>query len=290
MVGVVEYIKSKVAWAESVADPRTKDWFLMDSPVPSYSLVMLYLMVVWWGPRYMADRKPFDLKYIMMAYNLALVVLSAYMFKEFFVTTILNPNFNSVCQAVDYSEDPMALRLAAVCWWFFFSKVIELLDTVIFILRKKNSQITFLHVYHHSTMVLLWWIGVRWVAGGNSYSSGMVNCLIHTLMYSYYFLSALGPSVQPFLWWKKYLTSLQLLQFFGIMIHSFVTLYLDCGFPDPYVYALIGYLISHIILFSNFYRKSYGNKDKKKKSGDATSEQEQAGGRRYNLRQRSGKN
>ena len=29
-------------------------------------------------------------------------------------------------------------------------------------------------------------------------------------MYSYYALAALGPRLQPFLWWKKYLTQLQL--------------------------------------------------------------------------------
>ena len=54
----------------------------MQSPVQPYSLVMVYLLVVWWGPKYMADRIPFELKYLMMASNLSLVVLSVYMFKE----------------------------------------------------------------------------------------------------------------------------------------------------------------------------------------------------------------
>ena len=40
------------------------------------------------------------------------------------------------------------------------------MDTFFFILRKKNNQISFLHVYHHATMFPLWWIGVKWVAGG----------------------------------------------------------------------------------------------------------------------------
>lgn len=37
---------------------------------------------------------------------------------------------------------------------------------VFFILRKKNSQLTFLHVYHHGTMIFNWWAGVKFVAGG----------------------------------------------------------------------------------------------------------------------------
>ena len=38
----------------------------------------------------------------------------------------------------------------------------------------------------------------------------MLNSFIHTIMYSYYGLSALGPAVQKHLWWKKYLTQMQL--------------------------------------------------------------------------------
>ena len=35
-----------------------------------------------------------------------------------------------------------------------------------FILRKKFNQVSFLHVYHHCTMLLNWWMGVKYVAGG----------------------------------------------------------------------------------------------------------------------------
>jgi len=39
---------------------------------------------------------------------------------------------------------------------------------------------------------------------------GIINSFIHTVMYSYYFLSALGPHMQKYLWWKKYLTRMQI--------------------------------------------------------------------------------
>ena len=38
----------------------------------------------------------------------------------------------------------------------------------------------------------------------------MANSFIHVLMYTYYGLSALGPHIAKYLWWKKYLTILQL--------------------------------------------------------------------------------
>lgn len=61
---------------------------------------------------------------------------------------------------------PFFLQIAAALWWYFVSKGVEYLDTVFFILRKKNNQVSFLHVYHHCTMFTLWWIGIKWVAGG----------------------------------------------------------------------------------------------------------------------------
>ena len=50
------------------------------------------------------------------------------------------------------------LRIRANCGLFFWQ--------MFFLLRKKNNQVSFLHVYHHTTMVCLWWIGIKWVAGG----------------------------------------------------------------------------------------------------------------------------
>ena len=41
---------------------------------------------------------------------------------------------------------------------------------------------------------------------------GVLNTFVHTIMYSYFGLSALGPSVQKHLWWKKYVTKLQLVR------------------------------------------------------------------------------
>ena len=44
---------------------------------------------------------------------------------------------------------------------------------VFFILRKKNNQLTFLHIYHHGTMIFNWWAGVKYVAGGQCKWTGL---------------------------------------------------------------------------------------------------------------------
>ncbi|XP_012720286.2 ELOVL fatty acid elongase 8b [Fundulus heteroclitus] len=250
-------------WIVENGDKRTDPWLLVYSPVPVSLIFLGYLCVVWAGPGLMKHRQPVDLKVVLIVYNFAMVGLSAYMFHEFLVASWLS-RYSLLCQPVDYSTSPLAMRMARVCWWFFFSKVIELSDTLFFILRKKNSQLTFLHVYHHGTMIFNWWAGVKYVAGGQSFFIGLVNTFVHIIMYSYYGLAAIGPHMQKYLWWKRYLTSLQLVQFLLFLLHTGYNLFTECDFPDSMNVVVFGYCVTLIILFSNFYYQSYLHKKKQK--------------------------
>lgn len=40
----------------------------------------------------------------------------------------------------------------------------------------------------------------------------LLNCVVHVVMYTYYGLTAMGPNYQKYLWWKKYLTTIQLVR------------------------------------------------------------------------------
>lgn len=55
--------------------------------------------------------------------------------------------------------------MARAVWLYYMAKVIELLDTVFFVLRKKNSQVSFLHLYHHTLMPMCAFVGVKYFAG-----------------------------------------------------------------------------------------------------------------------------
>lgn len=67
----------------TVSDPRVSDWPLMDSPIPTILIVLLYLYgVVIFGPRMMANRKPYKLRGILMMYNAFQVVFSLGMLYE----------------------------------------------------------------------------------------------------------------------------------------------------------------------------------------------------------------
>ncbi|KAF8777493.1 Elongation of very long chain fatty acids like protein [Argiope bruennichi] len=81
-------------------------------------------------------------------------------------------------------------------------------------------------------------------------------------MYSYYCLAALGPGMRKYLWWKKYLTILQMVQFVIAFIHSMIPLFYDCGYHKGFAYAIMFHALLFMAMFMNFYRHAY-NKQKK---------------------------
>ena len=77
-----------------------------------------------------------------------------------------------------------APQVAQVLWWYFFSKAIELVDTVVMVLRKRERQITFLHVFHHATMLNIWWWVMMFIPGGlceYHHNCTPSPCLVHHL-------------------------------------------------------------------------------------------------------------
>lgn len=58
---------------------------------------------------------------------------------------------------------------------YFLAKISELLDTVFFVLRKKDRQITFLHLYHHTVMPMISWGATKYYPGGHGTFIGNFN-------------------------------------------------------------------------------------------------------------------
>jgi hypothetical protein len=161
------------------------------------------------------------------------------------------------CQPVDYSNSASANRMVHACWWYYFSKFTEFMDTIFFILRKKTSQVSTLHVIHHGCMPMSVWFGVKFTPGGHSTFFGLLNTFVHIVMYSYYLFAAMGPQFQRFLWWKKYLTTLQMVQFIAIMVHAFQLLFIDCNYPKAFVWWIGMHAVMFFFLFNEFYKSAY---------------------------------
>ncbi|XP_013872855.1 very long chain fatty acid elongase 5 [Austrofundulus limnaeus] len=235
-------------------DKRVQGMLLLDNYPPTIALTVVYLLIVWMGPRYMKHRQPYSCRGLMVIYNLGITLLSFYMSFEL-VTTVWYGGYNFFCQNT-YSKPEVDKKVINVLWWYYFSKLLEFMDTFFFILRKNTHQVTFLHVYHHASMLNIWWFVMNWIPCGHSYFGASLNSFVHVVMYSYYGLSSV-PALRPYLWWKKYITQLQLIQFSMTICQTALAAIWPCGFPIGWLYFQISYMFSFIVLFSNFYIQTY---------------------------------
>uniref|UniRef100_A0A8D1TK30 Elongation of very long chain fatty acids protein 2 n=2 Tax=Sus scrofa TaxID=9823 RepID=A0A8D1TK30_PIG len=242
-------------------DSRVRGWFMLDSYLPTFVLTVLYLLSIWLGNRFMKSRPALSLRGLLTFYNLGITLLSAYMLAELILSS-WEGGYNLQCQDLT-SAGEADIRVARVLWWYYFSKLIEFLDTIFFVLRKKTSQITFLHVYHHASMFNIWWCVLNWIPCGQSFFGPTLNSFIHILMYSYYGLSVF-PSMHKYLWWKRYLTQAQLVQFVLTITHTLSAVVRPCGFPFGCLIFQSSYMLTLVILFLNFYVQTYRKKPMKK--------------------------
>ncbi|CAH1401326.1 unnamed protein product [Nezara viridula] len=131
---------------------------------------------------------------------------------------------------------------------------------VFLILMKK--QLSFLHLFHHSSMVFSIWVTTSFFREQIGIFFGFMNTLVHAVMYCYYFLSSFGPVAQKYLSWKKHLTSLQMAQFIVSLAVLVKMKFENCHVTQCF-WLLWGFnIICFLGFFCNFYIKAYGRKKK----------------------------
>lgn len=211
-------------------------------------------------PALMSRSKALDLTWCIRTYNLLMVLSNMYAF--FHGARILKFGMKCFgCEVIDHSDfSAQTLELLHYGWLFLMSRLVEWLDTIFFVLRKKQRQVTKLHVFHHSFVPLLCWTYLKFHPGYSVAFFPFVNSFVHTIMYTYYFLATFGPKVQSYLWWKKYLTSLQIAQFVLILV-QLLTIPLssneNCQYPKGFLYVAFAGAILFLWLFYTYYRETY---------------------------------
>lgn len=251
-------------WLKS-GDERTSRLPLMQAgPWKLILATCFYLYLIkWLLPRLMRHRAaPFELPWIIRAYNLAMVLANMYAF--YHGLRILD--FGRRCfgcrrGGVDQrNKSPGEMELLHYGYLFMLSRLVEWLDTIFFCLRKRERQITKLHVFHHSFVPTLSWFYLKFYPDVTMAFFPLVNTMVHTIMYFYYFLANFGPKMQAYLWWKKYLTSLQIAQFVAILIQlASVPLSGDpaCSYPRSFLLVAISGACLFLGLFYSYYRETY---------------------------------
>jgi len=178
-------------------------------------------------------------KPVLVLYNFVQVVINAYVAYAIFAA------MSGRVWGMDMADTP-AVRHGV--YLHYLCKYMDFLDTLIILLRKKSEQLSFLHLWHHSTIAIVWgWVVNTWPTEGSSavYAYGAwINSCVHVVMYFYYGLTAMGIR-PPF---KKLVTMVQLTQFASCIVHAFAALIFDVT-PIYYNGVQVLYHIGMLYLF-----------------------------------------
>lgn len=242
-------------WRE-IGDQRVHSNYPLMSggPIPIIAIVSIYVYFVRSaGPAWMKARDAYDLKWSIRLYNILMSLINLYIFYRVSVLTRYGLNYFG-CKQVGYEKADN--ELVDLAFLYFATKLVELLDTIFFILRKKYNQASNLHVFHHGFIAICVWIYFKIAPGGSSVLFPYLNVGVHSVMYSYYFLATF-PAMQKYLWWKRYLTSTQIIQFVLSMVHFSFQGLSSCEYPPAL--AVIGFFFNFVffVLFCDFYYHAY---------------------------------
>lgn len=247
---------------------------LVSVPIIYVPVIIYLFMVVCTSFRF--NSLPVKLFYqLKQLHNLILLVWSVVLAVGTTIE-ILNLSLNKyngiswlVCyQSNHYEEHQMR------SWFLIFllSKFYELLDTFF------TSSSTFLHVFHHSTVVIGTYFAYRW-NGSVFVLASVVNAYVHIIMYYYYYqkaqfemfineykgkpdaLAVIKSVENSSLWFKRYITIIQITQFittslgvaYVFTLHAYDN---SCIISYPlYFNAVLN--VCYLLLFIKFYLRTY---------------------------------
>lgn len=247
-------------WLEH-GDPRLhKSNLLGGGPWQMLVITLTYLTAIkLFLPFMMRHRKPLDnLLWPIRAYNAFMVAFNAYLYLNWSKKL----NWGLDCWGCGKSMQRVD-ETGLVLWELtLLSRYLDFFDTIFFVLRKKYDHVTLLHTAHHTIVPIIVWFAGKFQPTPVIVFAGYINLPIHVIMYTYYGLSTF-PNVRKYLWWKKYLTSIQIIQFCLDLVHSLQVVYLPFCKYHTLTYVQTAFSLSFLYLFLKFYFKSYKTNEKR---------------------------
>ncbi|KIW99371.1 uncharacterized protein Z518_11359 [Rhinocladiella mackenziei CBS 650.93] len=223
-----------------------------------------YYVIIFGGREVMKHRQAFVFNGPFMVHNFYLTAISGILLALFLEQLIPTVVRHGVFHAICSYNGGWTKQLLMLYYMNYLTKYLELIDTLFLVLKKK--PLTFLHTYHHGATALLCYTqlvghtAVSWVPI-------TLNLTVHVVMYWYYFQSARGIRI----WWKKYITMLQIIQFIidlGFVYFASYTYFTStywpwlpnagtCAGEEFAAFAGMAILSSYLLLFISFYFATY---------------------------------
>jgi len=231
------------------------------------TIMAAYLTTIFTIQHLLHDKQPYVLLTWFRAHNIVLslgsALLLALMLEEIVPIVSRHGIRYAICDKAAWTP-----RLEFYYMINYYIKYVELIDTVFLALKKK--PLAFLHVFHHAATALLCY-GQLQGRTPVSWTVIVLNLGVHVVMYYYYYGTAGG---QRF-WWKRHVTTMQIAQFIidllivyyasaQLFLHryharlpSFLPKTADCAGSEDAALFGCGLLSSYLVLFIQFFIKTY---------------------------------
>lgn len=84
-------------------------------------------------------------------------------------------NYLFKCERFEFLSAAAKQEVQLGCWLFLSLRLFEYVETIFFVLRKKQRQASFLHIFHHIGSVLMTWLFLASRAGKLTNSCSLHN-------------------------------------------------------------------------------------------------------------------
>lgn len=244
---------------EDFSIDKTQEWARNNWTLSLYASA-IYVTLLFFGRRWMDKRPAYKLRRALVMWNVGLAAFSILgscsVIPSLIRTTYTRGFHYSLC----FSEAFHTPSIAAWCFLFVLSKMVELGDTFFVVARK--LPLHFLHWYHHITVMTYVWYGYGFAAATGHWFGG-INYVIHSIMYTYYAVRASGRRAPQ--WVSQCITVLQLSQMlFGLYV-NLLSYYEretrpDCVYRPELFYSAMLMYTSYAILFAHYFYQAYCKK------------------------------
>lgn len=243
--------------AKEFPEEDARKW-VSDHLLSSVKVSVAYVIIIFGTKYFMRNRQPFDLSLPLNIWNALLAAFSiagtVTLLPEFIAVVRKHGMQASYCHLYDFTKGSVGYW----GWLFIVSKLFEFGDTIFVVLRKK--PLLFLHWYHHILTSFYTFFSYPRPTAFARWGINM-NYFVHAFMYSYYFLRSMKMRVPGI--FAKFVTSLQILQFIVSVSHLVYLGFLvyvrklKCDFDDSVYLLATAMNITYLVLFINFFMKSY---------------------------------
>ncbi|CRG96747.1 long chain fatty acid elongation enzyme, putative [Plasmodium gallinaceum] len=207
----------------------------------------LYIPSIFILQRFMKKRKEIEAKVYKIIWNLSLSFLS-------FIGALLIIIYDkNILKSLIIEETEYSPETRAVICIFTLTKFVEYGDTLFLILKKK--KLTFLHSYHHFSVVIYCLYSQKELVSHAHYFV-FFNLIVHSIMYFYFGFIYILPKIVIKM--RKFITCLQIFQMFvGIFISYYAIKHVDNQVYVNNAIASFTLYLTYAFLFLNFYFNSY---------------------------------